>query len=494
MKILVTGGTGVIGNALVPELLARGHQVRLLSRHAKQDAQQWEGVEPFEGNVAEAGTLKSAASTCDAVIHIAGIVTEQPPNATFEKINVAGTRNLLAEAQRSGARRFVHISSLGADRGASDYHRSKLEAERLVRASSLAWTIVRPGNVYGPGDEVISLILKMVRSLPAVPIVDLGDQEFQPVWCDDLGRAIATAAERDDLAGQILEIAGTETTTMNDVIKKFSEITGRNPISVPVPMKIAEWTAKLAALGSISIPIDESKLTMLREKNVLEGPNALVGALAIEPTPLDRGLRLLADALPELLPEEGVGAMQHKRFWADIAGTQYDATKLISLFCERVNDAMPIEFAAEPGAPQRVEPGATMTAHIPMRGNIQIRVETVEPTKVVFATLEGHPLAGIVQFIGEDLDGGKVRFTVSVYARAANFFDWFGMKTIGRPAQSANWRSVVRRMVDISGGKTDKVHDEIVTLEENEAEQVEKAVRKMVQQRQREESKEAQAN
>ena len=492
MKILVTGGTGVIGAGVVPELLSRGHQVRLLSRHARQDAQQWEGVEAFDGNVGDAKSLNGAATGCDAVIHIAGIVAEQPPDVTFEKVNVGGTRNLLAEAQRAGARRFIYISSLGADRGASEYHKSKVAAEGVVQASSADWTIVRPGNVYGPGDEVISLILKMVRSMPVVPIVDLGDQEFQPVWYEDLARAIATATERADVVRQILEIAGTETTTMNNVIKRFSDITGRNPISLPVPMKIAEWTAKIAAFGAIDIPIDESKLTMLREKNVIEGPNAL-NTLAIEATPLDRGLRLLADALPELLPEDGVGAMQHKRFWADIEGTQHTATSLISLFCERVNDAMPIEFAAEPGAPQRVEPGATMTAHIPMRGNIQIRVETVEPTKVVFGTLEGHPLAGIVQFIAEDLAGGKVRFTVSVYARAANFFDWFGMKTIGRPAQSANWRAVVRRMVEMSGGKSDGVHDEVVTLEESEAEKIEKSVRRMVQSRQREESKAAQA-
>ena len=97
----------------------------------------------------------------------------------------------MTEAARAGVRRFLYVSSLGADRGSSDYHRSKFAAEEIVERSGLSWTIVRPGTVYGPGDEVISTILKMVRSLPAIPVIDDGEQLFQPIWYEDLGRAIA---------------------------------------------------------------------------------------------------------------------------------------------------------------------------------------------------------------------------------------------------------------------------------------------------------------
>src|SRR5690606_33920037 len=121
---------------------------------------------------------------------------EDPPEVTFEKVNVEGTRALLAEAERAGARRFVYVSSLGAPQGTSDYHRSKAAAEEAVRASGLDWLILRPGNVYGPGDEVISLLLKMVRTLPAIPVIGDGDQPFQPVWAEDLAQALALAVER----------------------------------------------------------------------------------------------------------------------------------------------------------------------------------------------------------------------------------------------------------------------------------------------------------
>ena len=91
MKILVTGGTGVIGEGVIPELLQRGHSVRLLSRHAEDDARQWRGVEPFPGNVTEPSSLSGAANGCDAVVHIAGIAVEDPPKLTFASVNVDGT-------------------------------------------------------------------------------------------------------------------------------------------------------------------------------------------------------------------------------------------------------------------------------------------------------------------------------------------------------------------------------------------------------------------
>ena len=472
MKILVTGGTGVIGEGAIPELLARGHQVRLLSRHADEDAKQWKGVEAFTGNVADATTLSGAADGCDAVLHVAGIVAEDPPEVTFESVNVGGTRNILAEALRANARRFVFVSSLGADTGTSDYQKSKLDAEKLVEQSTLDWTIVRAGNVYGPGDEVISVILKMVRALPAVPVVDLGDQEFQPIWHEDLAGVLAAAIERADLKSQTLEAAGPEITTMNDLLGRFGEITGRSPIRVPVPAALARMV------------VDHNKLTMLKEENVVRGKSALE-ILEINATPLDQGLRSLADSLQEVLPEDGVGALEHKRFWSDIRGSRYAAPALMMHFRERVNDFMPLEFAAEPGAPETIEKGVTLTGHLPLRGNFQVRVEVAEPNHVVFATIEGHPLAGIVEFTTKE-NAGAVQFAIDVYSRASNLLDFIAARTIGGPAQSANWRAVVQRVIDFSGGTSDGVHEEAEKLSEEDAKPVEARVKAMVQARKRE--------
>ena len=485
MKIIVTGGSGVIGQGVIPELLSRGNEVRLLSRHASDDVKQWDGVESFDGDVSDAATITGAASGCDAVVHIAGIVTEEPPEQTFERVNVGGTRNILAEATRAGVKRFVYVSSLGADSGTSEYHQSKRDSEAFVQQSGLAWTIVRPGSVYGPGDEVISMILKMVRALPAVPVVDSGDQEFQPIWFEDLAKVLAETLEHADLAGQILEAAGPEITTTNDLLRRFAEITDRKPLRIPVPKALARLTSRLTSLV-VKPPVDESKLAMLGEQNVVHGRNA-IEVLGIATTPLDQGLRILADALPEELPEEGVGSLQHKKFYADISGSRLGAVALMREFREHVNDFMPIEFAAEPGAPERIEKGVTLTGSLPLRGHFQVRVEVAEPTHVVFATLEGHPLAGLVEFTTTEADG--VRFAIDVYSRASNFFDLIAVRTLGGPAQAANWRAVVQRVIDASGGTSDGVHEEKETLKDDAAARVEERVKTMVQDRKREEAR-----
>ena len=229
MKVLVTGGTGVVGRATVTALIDRGHTVRLLSRNAQRDAAQWgSAIESWSGDVAKDDGLVGAADGCDAVLHVVGVVHASGDGPSLREINVEGTQRMLREAISSGGPRFIFVSSLGAERGESEYHRSKREAEALVREYPGPWTIVRPGNVYGPGDDEISLLLRMVRTLPVIPVIGGGDATFQPVYAGDLGRALAMAVERSDLVGRVLDLAGTEETSQNDLIERFSQGRGRS--------------------------------------------------------------------------------------------------------------------------------------------------------------------------------------------------------------------------------------------------------------------------
>jgi uncharacterized protein YbjT (DUF2867 family) len=494
MRVLVTGGTGVIGEGVIPALLNAGHKIRLLTRSAEDDAKEWpESVEPFKADVSKSTTLRGAADACDACIHITGIVNESPPRVTFESINVNGTKNILKEASRARVRRFIYISSLGADRGSSAYHQSKRRAEELVREFKGDWLILRPGGVYGPGDEVISTLLKLIRTLPLIPVIDGGDQRFQPIWFEDVGAAVASALEMDELAGQTLELAGAEVTTMNDVLDRLSSITDRSPARIPVPSFLAAWGTQLFegnSLGSeikrltgLDVPADEAKLTMLLEENFISEsePNGLVDTLGIEPVPLDEGLKALADLLPEQTIDEGVGKLERKRFYADIERSRYDAPELLEQFRKRLMQVMPLEFSAEPGASLRVEKGATLTASIPLRGNIQVRVEELTPRRITFVTLEGHPLAGVVQFKTSALKQGRVRFMIEIHARQASIFDRLTMSLGGSLMQNLNWQEVVERVVDLSRGSAPLgVESESVTLEDDEAEKAERMVARLV--------------
>lgn len=466
MTVLVTGGSGVIGEGVVAALLEHDAHVRVLTRHAERDARRWpDRVEPFPADVTEPGQLPGAADGCEAIVHVTGIVAETPPENTFQRVNVDGTRHLLSEATRSGRPRFVFISSLGADRGASDYHASKRAAEELVRGYDGEWIILRPGNVYGPGDDVISLLLNMHRTLPALPVIGTGRHPFQPIWYRDLGEAVARAVTRP-IAKGTYALAGSEVTTPEDVLDHFERLTGRAPMRVPVPEAVAGVATWLSQAAGVPFPIGEAQFEMLLEHNVVEPPeeNALSTLFEVPATPLSQGLAILADVQPEQPSSEGVGSMERKRFWADISDSRFDAVALLEAFRERCFELLPIEFGCEPGSGQDVVEGATLTAALPMRGNIQVRVASVRPDAIVFATVRGHPLAGVVQFTTSEPAAGTVRFEIIIHARAASIADWLLMTAGGSMAQASTWRTTVKRVIDLSGGSSDGVQHEAEVL------------------------------
>jgi NADH dehydrogenase len=491
MRILVTGGSGVVGVGTVTELVRRGHEVVLLARHARDDARQWpNGVTPREGDVTDPGSIAGAADGCEAVVHVVGIVEESPPAITFERVNVAGTRHMLAEAKRAGVRRFVYVSSLGAAEGKSGYHRSKREAELLVEQFAGNWTICRPGNVYGPGDEQISVMFRLVRGVtPLVPTIGSGDQPFQPIWWEDLACALAEVVERDDLSGQVLELAGGETTSQNDLHERMSRITGKEVQAVPVPEMLATLGAKAVSMVGWKIPLGDSELQMLREGNTIpEGTvNALTETLGITPTPLDEGLRRLADLQPEQSPSEGIGTLKRKRFWADIVGGKRSPETLFTLFRTNFDAVTPVfvDAKAEPRTTDVLEEGETVTLALPMRGHVQVRVAALEPRRVTLLTLEGHPLAGAVRFLCEPR-GDAVRFQVEVYDRPANLIDFIAMRSIGDWLQEHTWAHVVEKMLKLSGGSApDGVQSETKSLDEQEAAAIDRWVKQLVMRQKR---------
>lgn len=485
MKVLVTGGTGVVGQAAVTALLRHGHSVRLLSRNATADARQWsQAIEPWPASICDQDKLSGCAEGCDLVLHVAGIMEESPPELTYETVNVDGTRNLVREAQRRRVGRFIYISSLGAEEGRSPYHRSKLRAEEIVRNFSGGWIILRPGNVYGPGDEVVSRLFTMVRTMLMVPVIGTGDDKFQPIWVEDLAAAVSESVRRTDLHGQVLELAGEDVTTTNELLDKIGQLTGRSPARLPIPSVLASASVAIADLFGAKPPVTKSQLIMLGEGNFIRTPgsNALTGVLRIEPTPLERGLRNLADTQPEQTPDTGVGGLKRKRFWVDVAGTGLTAEELFARFRLRFGHVAPwlMDVRAEAETPTTLEKGSTITMALPLRGNVQVRVEEVTANQATLITLSGHPLAGAIRFTSEQRSD-VVRFQVQIYDRPANLADWLMMRTVGEGVQAYAWESLMEAIVRESGGTSaSTVGHEEEYLNEHESERVDEWVKEIV--------------
>lgn len=492
MRILVTGGTGVVGRSTVTALVQRGFVVNLLSRRARRDAEQWpQGVHPFAGNVADVGTIGPAIEGCDVVLHLTAIV-EESGIATFQRINVEGTRNVVREAERAGVKRFVYVSSLGADTGRSPYHQSKRKAEAIVRTFGGEWIVVRPGNVFGPGDDQISLLLRMIRTLPTLPVIGNGDQRFQPVWHEDLAEVLSRAVERDDLHGKELDVAGGELTSQNDLIDRLSKITGRDVPRIPVPELIANVGMRLASAVGIGIGLSESQLKMLTEGNQIAPgrENALITEFRMTPTPLDDALRRLADEQQEQLPDDdGVGPLRRKRVWVDVAGSPLTPEALSTRVRQRFGNLMAsfISTRSEPGSSTAIEEDATLTLSLPLRGHIQVRVAEVEPRVFTLVTLAGHPMSGAVRFLSE-ARGRDLRFEIQVFERAATAIDLVLMRTLGERIQDAAWREMVENVARESGGTVIGLRQETETLDDDQADRIEEWLRDLVMQRKREEA------
>lgn len=193
-SLAVTGGTGFVGGHLLRMAAEAGYEVRALTRGWRPPE---EHVQWVEGALDRPESLRKLVSEADAVIHVAGLINGS--RAAFEAVNVAGTASLVDAARDAGVRRFVHVSSLAArEPDLSDYGWSKAKSERIVAASGLDWTIVRPPAVYGPGDrETLELFRMASRGFIALP----PKGRFSLIHVGDLCRLIlALLVEPDALA------------------------------------------------------------------------------------------------------------------------------------------------------------------------------------------------------------------------------------------------------------------------------------------------------
>ena len=130
-------------------------------------------------------------------MHLVGIIHEKG-DQTFDRVHREATENVLVAAQAAGAKRYLHMSAMGASEDSpSEYGRTKAAGEKAVRASSLDWTIFRPSIVFGPGDGFVSLLAPIVRSNPGfIPVIGPGTTKFQPVAISDVARLFADALEK----------------------------------------------------------------------------------------------------------------------------------------------------------------------------------------------------------------------------------------------------------------------------------------------------------
>jgi len=275
MRLLVTGATGFIGSHLVENLLQLGHKVRVLIRREPEEYPfLWlrdGSVEVMKGDITNTTDVVKATRYIDVIFHLAAMlgkwgVTKQ----TYYQVNVSGTEALIEQSLKGGVRYFIYLSTTGvmgwlrtvpADidhpyAPISLYEKSKCQAElkvsQAVTEKNLPATIIRPSHVYGPRDPNTVKLFKMMKLCRIFPVMRGGHILFQPIYVDDLVRALMSCMDREAALGKTYIVAGMEAKTFKEFFELSARLLGVHVTFVSFPVGLARLTANVGEeLGKI---------------------------------------------------------------------------------------------------------------------------------------------------------------------------------------------------------------------------------------------------
>jgi NADH dehydrogenase len=235
--ILVTGGTGFVGQVLIRHLVAMGLQVRTLLRPSaiSPDLPRGVPVEAVICGLKDARGLRAALKGVDVVFHLAG-AERKSSQADLMGADIEGTRTIAGVAAEAGVERFFYLSHLGADR-ASAYAvlKAKAIAESYITHSGVDYTIFRSAVVYGPGDQFTTELARLLRFSPGFFLLPAkGSTLIQPLWIEDLVTSLTLAMEDTSTKRQIYSVGGPEYLTFRQVIQDVQAAAGIRRLLVPI--------------------------------------------------------------------------------------------------------------------------------------------------------------------------------------------------------------------------------------------------------------------
>jgi len=253
MKVLVTGGTGLLGGALLGLLLAEGHEVRCLVRAQSPRASRLDKlrITIVRGDAGDEQALSQALSGVDALLHVAGI--EYAPQ-------------VVEAARRAEVERLVMVGSTSAHSAYEFRSGPKLRMEELVRESGLDYTIVRPSMIYGSElDKNMHRLLRFLDRSPFFPMFGSGENLWQPVYHEDCARGVYEALVRPAAVGRDYDLPGAEPLTYLELVRTAAGALGRKPRIVRLPLEAVRRSLSAAERLRLPLPIKSEQVLRIRE-------------------------------------------------------------------------------------------------------------------------------------------------------------------------------------------------------------------------------------
>jgi NADH dehydrogenase len=275
-RILLIGGSGFIGTMIAEKLIERGNTLLVPTRRRERARHLivLPGCDVVEADIYDDAVLAGLVSQADAVINLVGILhgnVGQPYGSAWAKAHVELPRRIIAVCKAQGVRRYLHMSALGADSaGPSMYQRSKGDAEQLVKASGLDWTIFRPSVVFGPGDKLLNMFAKLQALFPVMPLAG-ADCRFAPVHVADVAEAFASSLNNKSSYGQTYELAGPDVVTLRELVQLAGRAVGYERPVLGLPGFVARIQAALMRLAPGEPLLSADNLDSMKTDNVPSG-------------------------------------------------------------------------------------------------------------------------------------------------------------------------------------------------------------------------------
>jgi len=290
--VVIFGGGGFIGRYLVRNLTRKNFRCIVPTRnpfskgYLKTQAPPG-AIEIINFSTKNLDQVKNAINNSDFVINLCGILYESRKQK-FNTIHAALPETIANLCTQTDIKKLVHVSAIGANKESkSKYQQSKFLGEEKALNNFKNTVVIRPSVVCGSEDNFTNLFAKLSLS-PIIPVVNM-NYKFQPIFVNDVARAILKAIETKNNEGQIYEIGGEKTISFGDMVKLILRIIGKKRLVVEMPMSLAKMQSTLLGLLPIPPILTKDQCLILSEKdNIVSGDHLTLEDLNIKPTDVEK--------------------------------------------------------------------------------------------------------------------------------------------------------------------------------------------------------------
>ncbi len=298
-NILVLGGSGFVGRAFCEQwfdaTLSSDTRLRVPTRHRAQadHLRTWPLVDVIEASVHDDAALAAMLDGVDAVVNLVAILHGSPTD--FDQVHVTLPKRLRLACEQASVKHLVHVSALGVPDSPqrptdapSHYLRSKAMGEAVLLephadAKPLTVTVLRPSVIFGEHDRFLNMFASLQAVAPVVPLAGANAQ-FQPVWVNDVARALVAVLQQPQLQGKVYECAGPEVLSLADLVRLAGRLSGHVRPVIPMPDVVGRIQAAVLSCLPGEPLMSADNLNSMKVPNVATGKHPSLSSLGMVAT------------------------------------------------------------------------------------------------------------------------------------------------------------------------------------------------------------------